>query len=77
MRGRVQKVRSTHDRVRLIIRRIKQGKLSENVHIFVAMAVTDFSGTDWAIKPKDWAGEVCAIADFIQANVINILLIYA
>jgi hypothetical protein len=69
MRGRVRQVKNTNDRVGIIIGLIKKGKKSRYVHSFASMALTDFSGNDWAIQPRDWLGEVHALADFIQSNV--------
>lgn len=69
MKGRIRQVRNTEERVKIISGLIKKGKTSRYVHSFASMAVTDFSGTDWAIQPRDWLGEVYAIADFIQSNI--------
>ena len=69
MRGRIKKVRTTDDRVELIAGNIQKGRISPLVHTHVAEALTDYCPDGWCIRPRDWLGEVNAIADHIQRNV--------
>lgn len=69
MRGRLTTVRSTDDRVELVARNIQKGRIAPLVHTHVAMALTDYCGDGWCVKPRNWDGEISAIADHIQGNV--------
>ncbi len=69
MRGRMATVRSTDDRVELIAQIIQKGRISPLVHTHVATALTSYCADGWCVKPRNWSGEVNAIADYIQQNV--------
>ena len=69
MRVTRKRVRNTDDRVAYIARNIRKGRESNKVHTFAAMALTDYCGGDWCVAPRDWLGEVCAIAEQIRNNV--------
>jgi len=62
-------VGSTDDRVELIAKNIQVGRVSEDIHIFAAQALTDRCGGRWCVEPRNWLGEVAQIADHITANV--------
>ena len=62
-------VRTTDDRVGHVARNIQRGRASGKVHAFAAMALTDYCDGDWCVQPRDWLGEVCALADHVKRNV--------
>ena len=62
-------VANTDQRVGHVARNIRLGRASGKVHAFAAMALTDSCGGDWCIQPRDWLGEVCALADHVKRNV--------
>lgn len=62
-------MRNTDDRVRFIAKNILKGRVSKKVHILASMALTDYCGDQWCVKPRDWMGEVCAVAETIKNNV--------
>ena len=62
-------MRSTDDRVRYVAANIQKGKRSGKVHTLASMALTDYCGSGWCVAPRDWAGEICALTDYIKNNV--------
>ena len=69
MRGKLTTVSSTDDRVELIAKNIQIGRVSEDIHIFAAQALTDRCAGRWCVEPRNWLGEVTQIANRITANV--------
>jgi len=69
MTGKMATVGSTDDRVELIAKNIQVGRVSSEVHVFAAQALTDRCDDRWCVQPRNWLGEVTQIADHIAANV--------
>lgn len=63
------RVRNADDRVRYIAGNIKKGLESADVHSFAAEAVAGRCGDGWCVNPRDWMGEVCAVADHVRNSV--------
>lgn len=66
MRGRIQTVESTDDRVELIAQNIQKGRIDPRVHTFAASALAQRCGDQWCINPRDWQGEVRQLGSAIQ-----------
>lgn len=76
MRGRKTTVYSVDDRVELIAGNIAKGIESPEVHTFTAQAVNQTCDGRWCVSPRDWMGEVEAVAHFIQDNIRYTLDVY-